>query len=614
MLFGLLLALVLVLSPVVALGLIVWQHRRLSELQARVRALEGGERGLAASAGQEVSAAPRREQAEVLLADLARPATADAEPVDWEQLIGRRALGWVAVCLLLGAVAFFLRFAYDNLWIGPQGQVGIGILAGLALVLAGWRYHRWQWFRFSQMLSAAGIVALYLSIYSSYAFYHLLPQQIASVCMLVVILQAAVVAVLYAAPILAWTSMLGGFFTPVLMGSEVDRYPEFFSYLVALNLGVLVISRVRRWSGLGTAALLATHGLFWLWYERWYHPEKLTGALLFHLALFGVFLSLDLSRGWLSARRATVEDLGRLLLNACLWFAAAHFLLRPDYGDWLGLLALAMAALYIGVARSALRARPPDEHQLLTGLAASVGFIAWAIPLQAQARWVALGWAAVAWALAWFGLRIRTPALRAMAAALMTLAAGRLLVVDILSRDWRPVFPVFNPDALPALGVIACLLAAVACAARYRDRLGTSERTAVGIAAVASLLLLWFVLTVDVDGWFRFQARTYTDQSRMWRWLGQLAISALWAGYATVLLALGFARRWAIFRWTALLVFAATTAKVVLVDMAGLDEFYRILAFFVVALLLGWAAWAYQRIRIEAPPGESGTAQGEPVH
>ncbi len=279
MLFGLLLALVLVLSPVVALGLIVWQHRRLSELQSRVRALEGGERGLAASAGQEVSAAPRREQAEVLLADLARPATADAEPVDWEQLIGRRALGWVAVCLLLGAVAFFLRFAYDNLWIGPQGQVGIGILAGLALVLAGWRYHRWQWFRFSQMLSAAGIVALYLSIYSSYAFYHLLPQQIASVCMLVVILQAAVVAVLYAAPILAWTSMLGGLVTPVLMGSEVDRYPEFFSYLVALNLGVLVISRVRRWSGLGTAALLATHGLFWLWYERWYHPEKLAGAL-----------------------------------------------------------------------------------------------------------------------------------------------------------------------------------------------------------------------------------------------------------------------------------------------------------------------------------------------
>jgi uncharacterized membrane protein len=53
-------------------------------------------------------------------------------------------------------------------------------------------------------------------------------------------------------------------------------------------------------------------------------------------------------------------------------------------------------------------------------------------------------------------------------------------------------------------------------------------------------------------------------------------------------------------RWTALLIFAMTTGKVLLVDMSGLQEVYRILAFFVVAVLLGLAGWAYQRIRLDS--------------
>jgi uncharacterized membrane protein len=92
--------------------------------------------------------------------------------------------------------------------------------------------------------------------------------------------------------------------------------------------------------------------------------------------------------------------------------------------------------------------------------------------------------------------------------------------------------------------------------------------------------------------------------------MGQMALSALWSVYAVVVLSVGFVRRSAAIRWTALLLFAATTGKVLLVDMAGLREFYRILAFFIVAILLGAAAWAYQRVPsgrrlAEAEPDES---------
>jgi uncharacterized membrane protein len=107
---------------------------------------------------------------------------------------------------------------------------------------------------------------------------------------------------------------------------------------------------------------------------------------------------------------------------------------------------------------------------------------------------------------------------------------------------------------------------------------------------------LLFVLSVDLRGYFRHLALAFPEDATAWRWMGQMALSALWAVYAVVVLSVGFVRRSPAIRWTALLLFGGTAGKVLLVDMAGLREFYRILAFFIVAILLGAAAWAYQRV------------------
>jgi hypothetical protein len=39
--------------------------------------------------------------------------------------------------------------------------------------------------------------------------------------------------------------------------------------------------------------------------------------------------------------------------------------------------------------------------------------------------------------------------------------------------------------------------------------------------------------------------------------------------------------------------------------MAGLKEIYRILAFFILAVLLGLAGWAYQRIQVDRQSRET---------
>nr|HPM84499.1 DUF2339 domain-containing protein [Candidatus Anammoximicrobium sp.] len=163
-LLAILLLTVAVLLPIATLVLVIILFRRVGGLGRRLARLEADAR--AAGAGLAPAEAAEVVQAAVVTAPeethpiAALPTPPAAGPlvprpeINWELLIGRKGLGWVAVVLLLFGTAFFLRYAYENQWIGPIGRVAVGLLAGLALVLGGWRYHLCSWRIFSQMLSS----------------------------------------------------------------------------------------------------------------------------------------------------------------------------------------------------------------------------------------------------------------------------------------------------------------------------------------------------------------------------------------------------------------------------------------------------------------------------
>ncbi|MGQ9589557.1 MAG: DUF2339 domain-containing protein [Planctomycetota bacterium] len=69
-------------------------------------------------------------------------------------------------------------------------------VAGLLLLLAGLGCHRRRWRTFSHMLTACGVVVLYLSTYGAFGFYRLLARTEAG-CFL-----AAIVALSMAAAVL----------------------------------------------------------------------------------------------------------------------------------------------------------------------------------------------------------------------------------------------------------------------------------------------------------------------------------------------------------------------------------------------------------------------------
>ena len=571
-----------IVLPVVALIISLNTRKRISQLEALIARLEP------APNTQTRSATPPEQSPPVIT-----PAVGRADQI--ESVIGRRGVGWVAITLILFATAFFLKYAFDNRWIGELGRVSIGITFGIGMCLAGFRYHKRGWRAFSQILTTGGIVLLYLSIYAAFGYYHLVGQKTAFVFLVILITETAVLALKYNAPAIAIMALIGGFLNPVLLRSDQDQYQSFFAYLVALDVGALAL--LKRWRGLSSVGYFGTQIVFWLWCNENYEPQKRVAVLVFQTTVFLIFLVAHLAREIIRREPATNEDSLLLVVNPFVFFGTAYSLLTHTHHDWMGAFAVGMALLYAGTAKILHERSSTSRREVLLVTAIAITFVTIAIPIQLDANWITLAWAVEGLTILWASLQVRSRRLRAQAFVSLGLAFFKLIFWDTPYGS-RPTFiPVFNRYFLSSLAAIACFAGAAYLYQRARETgLAKSQlpRLILGLLAV---IAFWFVISVETQTFFITRARTEVnpEAAAHQRWLGQMALSVIWALYAGALAAVGFIRRSAAIRWASLVLFALTIIKAMLVDIAQLQQFYRIIVLLVLGVLLLLVAWAYHK-------------------
>ena len=525
----------------------------------------------------------------------APPPTRTLNAFDLESTIGRRWVGWIAVVIILFATAFFLKYAFDNRWIGELGRVSIGIVFGIAMSLAGFRYHQRGWRIFAQILMAGGVVLLYLSTYAAFGYYHLVGQKTAFGFLAILIAEAAALALVYNAPAIAIMALIGGLLTPVLLHSDRDQYRSFFTYLVVLDAGALAL--LKHWRGLSSIAYFGTQLLFWIWYDENYHHQKRGAVLIFQTAIFLLFLLTHLARELIRRDAATLEDALLLLVNPFVFYTTAYHLLNPTHHDWMGAFALLMALLYAGIAKILLSRGVKTRREILLLIAIALTFVTIAIPIQLRSNWITIAWAVEGVAILWAAIEIQSMRLRAHAFALFALAFCKFLFWDT-PYGYRAAFiPVFNRYFLSSLAVIGCYLAAVYLFERAGKQNPGNERVTKLVLALCAALAFWLLISIETHTYFigRAIAEKTSEDAAHQRWLGQMALTVLWAAYAAALAALGFARRVAVIRWAALALFALTIVKAMLVDIAQLQQLYRIIVFGVLGVLLLLVAWGYHK-------------------
>ena len=173
--------------------------------------------------------------------------------------------------MLIG-VAWFLKFAFDNHWVGPAGRVLIGLVSGAALIAWSERFRSKGYLAFSYSLKAVGSGVLYLSLWAAFSMYHLIPPGVAFAGMVLVTAFNAFIAWRQSAELLAVYAIVGAFSTPLLLSTGRNEEVFLFSYLLMMNAATMALLVLKGWNRLLVLSFLGTVAFYWGWYWQFYTP------------------------------------------------------------------------------------------------------------------------------------------------------------------------------------------------------------------------------------------------------------------------------------------------------------------------------------------------------
>jgi len=444
-----------------------------------------------------------------------------------ENRIGSQLFNRIGIIALLIGTTWFLKLAIDNHWIGAAGRIVIGLIAGAGIIIWSERFRRQGVKAFSYSLKAIGSGVLYLSLWAAFQLYHLLPAPAALGAMILVTAWNAYMAWSQDAELLAAYALIGGFATPVLLSTGGNHEIFLFTYLLAINLAMVVLIRVKPWARLLLGAFPATVVYFIGWYVSFWRAEELLVTSVF-LVLFGlIFASVSVGPAKaamtsLSGQHSLEEVIAGIFLplSNAAFVSLGFYSVLQDSGHHATLpwLMVVLAAAYLGLMRL-----PQSRVASAIHLSLAIVFLTIAIPLKASGHWLTVAWLVEGVALFWVSTRLASSApaagdaaeepvssaadsvLRWLSAAALVLGFGALLAVPYwFDPAVRANF--FNHDFATALIGIAAFAGVAWLVFRgHKDGAPHSQLNIVVLAmiavnVIAVLLSVREIVVSRVDG------------------------------------------------------------------------------------------------------------------
>ncbi|HWP95654.1 MAG TPA: DUF2339 domain-containing protein [Syntrophomonadaceae bacterium] len=570
--------------------------QELESVKTRLSALEASCARLEPGTNKAVISPPRVAGARPPESDASPSASSTKEPFfrdGLESLIGKRLLNRVGIIVLFFAVAYFLKYSFDNGWIGPRGQVAIGYVIGAAFLLCGDLLIRKGYRYFAQGVSGGGIAIIYLSTVAAVSLYHLLPSYTAFLIMVLAALAGGLLANRQDALGLAFVSTLGGFMAPFLVDSHNNNIVALLSYISILDLAVLYLAYYRNWRILNALALVGTI-LVYITYSLVSGPAVSTGIREVYLFLFFlIFGSLTFLN---NARQKLLSGAGELfilIMNAAFFFAASYDNLHAEYNSWLAWLAVGLALLYLLTSRWLIKNNPADRLLFLVFLGTGLAFLTIAVPLHFQWQWMATAWLVEAVVLVYAGYRTQIPLVH---------GSGLILLIVLALSTWVNApgygealyYPLFNSHSLNSwLAIAGFILAAYTFF--HPPRPSSFAQPLSWALAIGALLN-----GLNYVDWEVGNTLAYFH----WGFSQNFSVSLIWVLAALFMFFGGLIGNARVFRYLSLGLFILTTFKVLFIDLSGMEMVFRIIILTIVGLILVAVSFAYQQKEKNNPKDE----------
>ncbi len=355
-------------------------------------------------------------------------------------LTGGNALVRTGVIVLFFGVAFFLRYMAEHTHIPIELRLSGVALAGLALLVFGWRMRRTR-SGYALALQGGGVGILYLTVFAALHLYGILPAAIAFPLLAVIAMISAMLAVLQNSMAFALLAVSGGFLAPVLASTGEGNHVVLFSYYAVLNAAILAVAWFKAWRPLNIAGFVFTFAIGTIWGVLRYRPEDFATTEPFLVLFFVFYLGISILFTLRQPAKLTGYIDGTLIFGTPIVVFALQTSMLHGRLMALAYSAIAMSALYLTTAWL-LRRRHSDAQKVLLEafIALGVAFLTLAVPLALDARWNAATWALEGAAVVWVGCR-QNRILPRVFGALLSLAAGCVVATQFDTTAGLPTLP-----------------------------------------------------------------------------------------------------------------------------------------------------------------------------
>lgn len=348
-----------------------------------------------------------------------------------EKYIGENLISKIGIAILILGVGIGTKYAIDHQLISPIMRVILGYLLGAGLAGTS-LYLKGKFHNFSAVLFSGAIAVFYLITLAAFLYFGLIPRWMAFLLLLIVTISAVGAALLFNRQVIAHLGLVGAYAIPFLLDDGSGRFETLFSYILAINAGILAISVWRYWKSLHYSSFIVT----WLIIHSWWIESA--GSLkspfpagLFLLSFFILFYGIFILNKVLKELKFVIEDLMMLLANTAFIIGFGLPLLSLGEMEYLqGLFVLLIAAIHLIFFLIIYRKIHIDRNlvNFIAGLA--LACLTLAIPVELDGNWVTTFWTLEAAVLFYAGRLKKLPLLEYLAYPVVILAFFSMI------HDW----------------------------------------------------------------------------------------------------------------------------------------------------------------------------------
>ncbi|MDR1696384.1 MAG: DUF2339 domain-containing protein [Endomicrobium sp.] len=214
--------------------------------------------------------------------------------INWELFTGVKLFAWIGGFAAFLGLIFFTEYAIDR--INPVTRIFAGIVIGLLFISAGLRTRSEKLKTTGDVLSAIGVVFIYVSAYASSNIYHIWNDFASFMIMIAASIGALDISLRKNSKSIAVLAAVCGYLTPILFSASNLDITAVFTFTAVITFTIMATALKKDWSFLSWLAFAGVSIISVMLTDTTFRPEVTARIYEFFCIMFTAFALINIKK------------------------------------------------------------------------------------------------------------------------------------------------------------------------------------------------------------------------------------------------------------------------------------------------------------------------------